>query len=442
MEAGIYLAAGGYSGATGCVNFLITGCQVFESANNGILLIGGSSNTVQACNVVRSGNAAIMQFHGLDNRIIGNSIYDCNRTVHNGIGAVNGDAYGAIAVDGNSDIGAGSYAAIIQNNSMMKCNQGGESSIIGISIDRDTADAYPTASNKIVVDSNNTDAAVRSFNPNSFPVVATADAGGSFSLGPTEIVSATDEDAELRVRSTGADTSAGLAIEIIDTSVGNDESRLWEIKTRPGDHNELVFTHLDNTNVRRYPIRIFGDGRVSFSGATSATQHVTFQEPALFKEKTYFWGDLDGSAYNSDADFGTGSVKCSTIEKLLRTDTTNNPGVALTNESYVRAGNPFSTGSQNITCDYTLPANPYDGRRIEFIGDHYGNNGASPSVLQITIGDNSDHITAGSVGTLGNYQNNQYYSNTSLVMSHGHYVALFAKSTRSWAIAGTPTAGP
>ena len=143
LEAGIYLAAGGYTGATGCVNFLITGCQVFESSNNGILLIGGSSNTVQACNVVRSGNCGIQQWHGLDNRIIGNSIYDCNRTVHNGIGAVNGDAYGAIAVDGNSDIGAGSYACIIQNNSMMKCNQGGESSIIGISIDRDTQSAYP-----------------------------------------------------------------------------------------------------------------------------------------------------------------------------------------------------------------------------------------------------------------------------------------------------------
>ena len=93
LESAIYLAAGSYTGSDGCTNFQITSNNVFEPTNNGILVIGGKHNTVQGNNIVRSANAGIMQWHSLDCRIVGNSLYDCNRLVHNGVGAAAGDAW-------------------------------------------------------------------------------------------------------------------------------------------------------------------------------------------------------------------------------------------------------------------------------------------------------------------------------------------------------------
>jgi len=141
-------------------------------------VIGGKHNTVQGNNIVRSANAGIMQWHSLDCRIVGNSLYDCNRLVHNGVGAAAGDAYGAIVIDGNSNIGAGTYMSVVQNNSMVACNQGGAGAIYGINI---KASAYPQASNKVVIDGNHTDATVKSANANSIPEIATA-AGGITSV--------------------------------------------------------------------------------------------------------------------------------------------------------------------------------------------------------------------------------------------------------------------
>jgi len=68
--------------------------------------------------------------------------------VHNGVGAAAGDAYGAIVIDGNSNIGAGTYMSVVQNNSMVACNQGGAGAIYGINIQQAgaSAGAYPQAS--------------------------------------------------------------------------------------------------------------------------------------------------------------------------------------------------------------------------------------------------------------------------------------------------------
>ena len=123
-------------------------------------------------------------------------------------------------------------------------------------------------------------------------------------------------------------------------------------------------------------MRIFGDGRISFSGATSATEHVTFQQTALFKAKTYFWGDLDGSAYNSDADFGTGEVTCGTItlggtdveDKLAEIDP-----VLVRNNVHMNPGGytlwPILEATvfvhdTNQTSRYRLPEFPVDGQEI------------------------------------------------------------------------------
>ena len=65
-------------------------------------------------------------------------------------------------IDGNSNIGAGKYMSVVQNNSMVACNQGGAGAIYGINIQQATgAGAYPTASNKIITEGNHTDATVK-----------------------------------------------------------------------------------------------------------------------------------------------------------------------------------------------------------------------------------------------------------------------------------------
>ena len=49
LESGFYLAAGTYTGASGCTNFVISGCAVQDVLNNAYLVIGGSNNTISAC---------------------------------------------------------------------------------------------------------------------------------------------------------------------------------------------------------------------------------------------------------------------------------------------------------------------------------------------------------------------------------------------------------
>ena len=52
--------------------------------------------------------------------------------------------------------------SVVQNNSMVACNQGGAGAIYGINIQQATgAGAYPTASNKIITEGNHTDATVK-----------------------------------------------------------------------------------------------------------------------------------------------------------------------------------------------------------------------------------------------------------------------------------------
>ena len=127
----------------------------------------------------------------------------------------------------------------------------------------------------------------------------------------------------------------------------------------------------------------------------------------------------------------------------MRVDGTTT-SVTLTNETICKVGNPLWTGgaNQDITVNYTFPTTPANGRRIELIGDHYGGNGVSMSVIQLNIPVGTEHISSGSVGTLGAYQNNGYHGNTRLVMRHGHYVCIYDSSTNAWCVSGSPTAGP
>ena len=215
LEASFYAASSSYDGANGCINLTFTGCYSYEAFNNAYLLIGGKGIVVQGCTAVRSASAGIQAWHSLDLQIIDNNLFDCNLLSFNGIGN-DSDSFAAISIDGNTNIGSGTYMAVIEGNQMSKCNQGRAAAVHGISIQRTDASngAYPTASNKVIVSGNKSDAAVRVFNENSIPVTAVEDVASSTDL----VVAAVDANASVSIQTeTTAAHSSSISM-IVDSS--------------------------------------------------------------------------------------------------------------------------------------------------------------------------------------------------------------------------------
>ena len=169
LESGIYLASGSYTGLQGCINLAISGCTVCEAFNNGILVIGGQYCSVQGCTILRSANAGIQIWHSLDITVADNVLMDTNRRSYNGIGN-DGDAHANIEVTGNSGIGTGTYMAILKGNTISNGGVGRAAQVIGFSIQRTGAGgAFPTESNKFVLESNVSDCVLKLSNPQSIP---------------------------------------------------------------------------------------------------------------------------------------------------------------------------------------------------------------------------------------------------------------------------------
>ena len=133
------------------------------------------------------------------------------------------------------------------------------------------------------------------------------------SLASDTVIENTNGNASLTISSTGANGPvSSISLAINDTSV-NDEDRIWYIRNDSLNHSELVIQH-EWLGVTKTPLRIFSDGRVAFSGATSSSGHgVVFQDTILAKSVLHLWDDIDGTAYNSSANFGTGTVTCGVI---------------------------------------------------------------------------------------------------------------------------------
>ena len=158
LESGIYLASTNYNGTDGCQNVMVCNNKVFECFNNGLLCIGGQNNQFMSNVVRRSANAGFQSWHSVNTSVINNFFYDCNVLSYNGIGN-NGDAMGCIVFSGNSQIQSGyDYMGVIQGNSMIKCNPGIEQQSKAIVI---FSNNYPQDSNKIILDTNTTDAQVK-----------------------------------------------------------------------------------------------------------------------------------------------------------------------------------------------------------------------------------------------------------------------------------------
>ena len=241
LEAGLYLAATSYNGTDGCLNVSVCGNTVYESFNNSILCIGGKRCTIQGNSCIGGANAGIQCWHVLDCGVIGNHIFDCNRLNFNGIGNL-ADAYGSLVIDGASNIGTGEYIAIVRNNTTTKCNQGRASAVYGIALfPNDTSLAYPTASNKIIVDANASDGATRFYNPNNITVteVQTAAAGG---LGSDELIENATVPGSARLRLLCKSDSANRSsIEFeTDSDSNNILDRKFRLTTHPANNNSFV----------------------------------------------------------------------------------------------------------------------------------------------------------------------------------------------------------
>jgi len=83
VQAGIYLAASSYSGATGCSNTNVYDNESYDNMEHGLLSIGGINNTFTNNNVHGNWNAGVRLWHVgettiQNNTITGNGLYTCN----------------------------------------------------------------------------------------------------------------------------------------------------------------------------------------------------------------------------------------------------------------------------------------------------------------------------------------------------------------------------
>ena len=134
FEAGIYLAAGSYTGATGCSNTNVFDNEVYGNRNNGLLSIGGIGNTFTNNNVHDNWNSGVMMWHVADNTFSGNTISGNNIYSFNGIGN-NGDAYSAVTSKGATVDAGASYNFILTGNTISNNGNGNQSTSIGVLVD-------------------------------------------------------------------------------------------------------------------------------------------------------------------------------------------------------------------------------------------------------------------------------------------------------------------
>jgi hypothetical protein len=178
--------------------------------------------------------------------------------------------------------------AVVQNNTMTKCNQGGANAVYGINVQ---SGAYPTASNKIVKDDNNSDAAVPFNNTNSIPVTETRENG--IVLGYLDGVTSaiqTQIDGKQDVGGGGGSSlellnnsgNAFLKVETNTDQAGNSTSiilraesststldRQYDITTDPANNDDLILLCHTNQNGALEGFRFNPGGRCSFAGGNN-----------------------------------------------------------------------------------------------------------------------------------------------------------------------------
>ena len=177
LESGIYLASSTYNGGAGCTNTVVENCISYNNMNNGLLSIGGKTNTFYNNNVYDNWNSGVMLWHVGENVIEGNTIDNNNLYAFNGVGNP-GDAYGGVCALGNIVAAGSTFVCKIIDNTINNNQVGQLTQKVGINIEDNVA------SNGILIDGNDLDnhdvevwiqsqAATTTVNYNNFDVAGT-----------------------------------------------------------------------------------------------------------------------------------------------------------------------------------------------------------------------------------------------------------------------------
>jgi len=133
IESGIYLASSSYSGATGCTNTDVNENESYGNMNNGILSLGGHTNTIRNNNVYDNWTSGIASDYPSEITIQGNTINNNNVYGFTGEGT-QGENHGGIFMSGSTDVVSRTFTADVLNNIISNNNSGTGTDAEGIRI--------------------------------------------------------------------------------------------------------------------------------------------------------------------------------------------------------------------------------------------------------------------------------------------------------------------
>ena len=424
LESGVYLASGSYDGGSGCVNFKVSSNIVHESFNNGILVIGGSHNSVVGNTISGCANAAIQLWDVVDTETVGNICRRCNIKAYNGIGN-NGDAHAVIDCVGASNIRAGgSYAAVITGNVILNCGTGFDPNTnIGVRV-HDHANR-PASSQRVAVQGNQmSDVAVRVSNTAGLTEVSTADASGGGGAGATHVTDLQDvthagsgsiitaaeraqlgtlqsdvttlqaTQSDLVVRNTTGSASVKIesntdaqtgksSLTFFSNSNNDGNDRTWEMRTDAGSSDALVLSCQSTNFGTREAFRFNPAGAVSFGAGGNA---ITNLNVAGFQVRTSAWfrntlrttGDIfldagatvrRGDANGEDLLAGGGTSTTNRFDVVANGNVSGDIQLAATDRNllWIKQRGTLGHGSLAV---YKMPpsADIEDGHTIQFHG--------------------------------------------------------------------------
>ncbi len=123
IQAGIYLAASSYTGATGCTNTAVYDNQSNGNYEHGLLSIGGLGNSFTSNTCNDNWNTGIMLWHPAEITVQGNGFDGNNAYEFNGAGN-SADASGTIYADGDADAAGATFAFKLLGNDILNGGQG------------------------------------------------------------------------------------------------------------------------------------------------------------------------------------------------------------------------------------------------------------------------------------------------------------------------------
>jgi len=131
IQAGIYLAASTYTGATGCTDANVYDNESCSNMNNGVLSVGGRNNSIRNNNIHDNWNAGVMLWHPAEANLSDNTVNHNNLYAFNGEGNP-GDACGGIYVQGSAAAADPNFTCRILNNTISHNLNGAASAATGL----------------------------------------------------------------------------------------------------------------------------------------------------------------------------------------------------------------------------------------------------------------------------------------------------------------------